>query len=315
MLYVTGPNNFAWALDAKTGKSFWRYRRTLPADLRVCCGPVNRGFAMLGNRLFMTTLDAHLIALDARTGEVVWDIALEDYKKGYASTIAPLVVKNKVIVGVAGGEYGAPGFIAAYDVETGKRVWKFNTVPPQRRVRQRHVVRRFGGARRRRRLGDRQLRSGVEPCSSTAPATRHPTFMGPTGWATTCSPTRWWRSTPTPASGAGTTSSRRTTRTTGTRPTCRFSATLTIGGRARQVVMVANRNGFFYTIDRTNGQLLVAKPYVYTTWAKEVGARWPAGAAAREHAGRKGLDDLSRPVGRDQFLCAVVRSEAARCSS
>src|SRR5438876_5210171 len=128
VLYVTGPNNHAWALDARTGRPFWRYRRELPTDLRVCCGPVNRGFAALGNRLFMTTLDAHLVSLDARTGAVVFDVPLDDYKKGYASTIAPLVVKNKVIVGVAGGEYGAPGFIDAYDVESGRRVWRHSTV-------------------------------------------------------------------------------------------------------------------------------------------------------------------------------------------
>src|SRR5687768_9547744 len=129
VLYVTGPNNFAWALDARTGRTFWRYRRELPDDLRVCCGPVNRGFAALGNRLFMTTLDAHLVSLDARTGAVLFDVPLDDYKKGYASTIAPLVVRNKVIVGVAGGEYGAPGFIDAYDIETGRRIWRHTTVP------------------------------------------------------------------------------------------------------------------------------------------------------------------------------------------
>ena len=122
VLYVTGPQNVAWAIDARTGRQIWRYRRELPATgLTACCGLVNRGFGVLGDKLFMVTLDAHLLALDMKTGDVVYDVTIEDYKKGYASTIAPLVVKDKVIVGVAGGEYGIRGFIDAYDAQTGKR--------------------------------------------------------------------------------------------------------------------------------------------------------------------------------------------------
>ena len=99
VLYVTGPLNLAWAIDARTGREIWRYRRELPATgtLTACCGLVNKGFGVLGDRLFMTTLDAHLVALDMKTGAVVWDVAMEDYRQGYASTIAPLVVKDKEI--------------------------------------------------------------------------------------------------------------------------------------------------------------------------------------------------------------------------
>ena len=79
----------AWAIDARTGRQIWRYRRELPTNLTACCGLVNRGFAILGDKLFMATLDAHLLALDARTGSVVWDATLEDYAIGYSSTIAP----------------------------------------------------------------------------------------------------------------------------------------------------------------------------------------------------------------------------------
>ena len=129
ILYVTGPQNVAWALDARTGRQIWRYRRELPSDLTACCGLVNRGFAMLGDKLFMVTLDAHLLALDMRTGNIVWDATLEQYKNGYASTIAPIVVKDKVIVGAAGGEFGIRGFIDAYDANTGKRAWRFYTIP------------------------------------------------------------------------------------------------------------------------------------------------------------------------------------------
>ena len=221
VLYLTGANNLAWAVDARTGRAFWRYRRELPEDLRVCCGPVNRGFAALGNRLFMTTLDAHLVALDARTGAVLFDVMLDDYKKGYASTLAPLVVKNTVIVGVAGGEYGAPGFIDAYDVETGRRVWRHNTVPAPGQPGQRNLAGRFGRARRRRRVGHRQLRSRAEPgvlrdrqsvarLSRRGSQRRQPVQQFAAG--ARCRP---------PARAAGTISSRPTTPTTGTRPTCR----------------------------------------------------------------------------------------------
>lgn len=102
VLYVTGPQNVAWAIDARTGRQIWRYRRELPSELTACCGLVNRGFAVLGDKLFMTTLDAHLLALDMKTGAIVWDATLDDYKAGHSATIAPLVVKDKVIVGAAG---------------------------------------------------------------------------------------------------------------------------------------------------------------------------------------------------------------------
>src|SRR5688572_7258833 len=89
VLYVTGPLNVAWALDARTGRQIWRYRRELPSGLTACCGLVNRGFGVLGDKLFMTTLDAHLLALDMKTGNIVWDTTIEEYKNGYAATLAP----------------------------------------------------------------------------------------------------------------------------------------------------------------------------------------------------------------------------------
>src|SRR5262249_406827 len=92
VLYVTGFTNNAWAIDARSGRQFWRYRRQLPDDLHYCCGPVNRGFGVLGDRLYMTTIDAHLLALDIKTGEVQFDVELADYKVGYSATVAPLVV-------------------------------------------------------------------------------------------------------------------------------------------------------------------------------------------------------------------------------
>ena len=130
VLYVTGSNNLAWALDARTGRPFWQYRRELPDDLTYGrSAPVNRGFGMLGDLLFMVTLDAHLLALDRTTGTVQWEVELADYHVGNAATMAPLVVEDKVIVGISGGEYATKGFIDAYDPKTGERRWRFYTIP------------------------------------------------------------------------------------------------------------------------------------------------------------------------------------------
>ncbi len=103
ILYGSAPDNRAFALDARTGRPIWLYQRQLPADIRPCCGRINRGVAILGNKVYMGTLDAHVIALDAKTGSVIWDVAAVDYKLGYSFTLAPLAVKNLVVLGVSGG--------------------------------------------------------------------------------------------------------------------------------------------------------------------------------------------------------------------
>lgn len=129
IMYLTQPPNDVIALDVRTGRRFWTYRRTLPEGINVCCGRVNRGVAILGDKLYMGTVDARLVALDLKSGSVVWDVEVADYRAGYAITTAPLIVKDKVIIGIAGGEYGIRGFLDAYDAATGKRAWRFYTVP------------------------------------------------------------------------------------------------------------------------------------------------------------------------------------------
>src|SRR5262249_19539646 len=119
----------AWAIDAHSGRQIWKYTRELPEGVVVCCGRVNRGFAALGDLLYMSTLDAHLLAFDRRSGAIVWDAVIENYKNAYSSTSAPLVIKDKVVIGMGGGEYGVRGFIDAYDAKTGKRDWRFYTIP------------------------------------------------------------------------------------------------------------------------------------------------------------------------------------------
>ncbi len=129
IMFVTESPSTVIALDARTGRIFWRYEYQLPEEVHFCCGRNNRGVAILGDRLFMSTLDAHLVALDARTGNVVWDTEVADATQGYSKTGAPLIVKDKVITGVAGGEFGIRGFLDAYDPDTGERIWRFYTVP------------------------------------------------------------------------------------------------------------------------------------------------------------------------------------------
>ena len=140
IMYVTTPWNHAYAIDAKTGSQLWHYQKSLPENLALCCDAVNRGFAASGDRLYMATLDAHLVCLDRNTGEEIWDTAItapgpdgkevgDIYKMAYSATVAPLVIKDKVIIGISGAEYGIRGFIDAYDLKTGKRLWRFYTVP------------------------------------------------------------------------------------------------------------------------------------------------------------------------------------------
>ncbi|HUA58076.1 MAG TPA: PQQ-binding-like beta-propeller repeat protein, partial [Verrucomicrobiae bacterium] len=129
VLYLSEPPSHAAALDLRTGRPLWQFRRAIPSDVGVCCGQVNRGVAVLGDRVFLGTLDAHLIALDAKTGHVLWDRTVANYKQGYSITVAPLALKDKVIIGVSGGEYGIRGFLDAYSAEAGAHLWRFWTVP------------------------------------------------------------------------------------------------------------------------------------------------------------------------------------------
>jgi alcohol dehydrogenase (cytochrome c) len=129
IMYSIQNTNTVLALDAKSGKQLWAYAYTPNPDARNCCGSLSRGLAISGNSIFLATYDAHMIALDATNGKELWNTRAADPKEGTAFTHAPLIVKDKVIAGTAGGEFGVRGFIAAWDVKTGKEVWRFNTVP------------------------------------------------------------------------------------------------------------------------------------------------------------------------------------------
>jgi alcohol dehydrogenase (cytochrome c) len=129
VMFVSGWDGYVWALDAKTGKTFWRYRHAVPLDIPLCCGNVNRGVAVAQSKVFFATQHGHLVALDATTGRPVWDVPFVDPRAGESATMAPLVVKSMVLVGSSGAEYGVRGHIDAFDVETGRRVWRRYNVP------------------------------------------------------------------------------------------------------------------------------------------------------------------------------------------
>ena len=129
VMFLTTSFNHVYAIDAVTGEEFWHYKHKLGPIVTVCCGNNNRGVAIEGGRLFMGTIDAKLVALDAKTGNVLWQTQIADPEKGYSETMAPAVVDGKVIIGTNGGEYGIRGFVKAFDAKDGKVLWTFNTIP------------------------------------------------------------------------------------------------------------------------------------------------------------------------------------------
>ena len=128
--YLRPSGRMTWSRSiAVTGRVFWIYHYSNDPKVTVCCGANNRGVAILGDTRYMGTLDAHLVAIDTKSGHALWKSDVADSKAGYSLTMAPLAVKDEIIVGVGGGEYGIRGFIAAFDAKTGKQRWKFYTIP------------------------------------------------------------------------------------------------------------------------------------------------------------------------------------------
>jgi alcohol dehydrogenase (cytochrome c) len=276
-MFVTGPLNNAAALDARTGKSLWKYTRRLPEVASHCTVMTNRGFAILGDRLYMATLDAHLVALDAKTGSVIWDVEVEDYRKGFSITHAPLVVGDKVVVGMTAGECALTGALDAYDAKTGKRLWRTHTVAqpgdPNRASWKPEESANYGGAPTWM-TGtydpdtdtlfwttgnpgpdyDGSVRQGdnLYSCSVLAldPAT------GKMKWYFQYTPhdVHDWDGNQTPVLIDG-----------------------TVRGQKRKLLVSAQRNAFYYVLDRTTGEFLAGRPFAHQTWAK-------------------GLDDKGRPI-------------------
>ena len=131
VMYLTTSYNHVYAIDAVTGKQFWHYKHKMGPVTTFCCGPNNRGVAISGGKVFMGTLDARLVALDAKTGNVLWNVQIADPEKGYSETMAPTVIDNKVLIGTNGGEYGIRGFVKAFNADDGKELWNVLHDPRQ----------------------------------------------------------------------------------------------------------------------------------------------------------------------------------------
>jgi alcohol dehydrogenase (cytochrome c) len=276
VMYISEPPSHVTALDTRTGRPLWRYRRRIPPDIRVCCGQVNRGVAVLGDLVYIGTVDAYLVALNARTGAVHWETAVAPYKTGYAITVAPLAVKDKIVVGVAGGEYGVRGLLDAYDAKTGKRAWRFWTIPGP---------------------GEPGNETWAGDSWKTGSATTWVTgsFDPETNliyWGTG-NPGPDWNGDVRAGDNLYSDSLLAIDADTG-KLKWHFQFTphdvhdwdateipvlvdAEVRGTKRKLVLFPNRNAFYYVLDRTTGQFLLGKAYAKQTWAS-------------------GLDDSGRPM-------------------
>ena len=259
----------AWhvlALDAKTGDVLWEYKRAVPPDLPQGYGQVNRGLAVYGNTLFLGSLDGHLIALNASDGAVIWQTLVASPADGYTITGAPLVVKHSVVIGVSGGEYRIRGFLAAYDVATGQQQWRFNTIPGPGEFG--HET--WGNDAWRTGGGGTWVTGSYDPATDLlywGVGNPSPAFDGdvrPGDNLFTDSVIALHASTGRLAWYFQFTPHDEHDRDAGQTPVL---TDLAIKGVTRKVILWANRNGFYYVLDRTTGEYLLGVPFVETDWA------------------------------------------------
>ena len=273
-MYVTSGPASVVALDLKSGRPLWQWTRPISAGVLNLGFPrVNRGVAVLDDMVYVGTLDGYLVALDARSGTERWIVPVGDNASGHSITAAPLVVEDKVLVGISGGEAGIRGFLDAYDARTGKRVWRFWTIPAPGEA----GSDTWPGDSWKTGGGATWLTGSYDPALETRllgnGESRRPTGTANPGKATTFIRARWSRSTSTAARCAGISSSRRMTSMTGMRTRSRCSSIARSTAARRRGVAMANRNGFFYLLDRRSGEFLLARQYAKQTWAEAIDPR------------------------------------------
>jgi alcohol dehydrogenase (cytochrome c) len=265
VLYTVQAPNDVVALDAATGRPFWTYHHEPSAAARTCCGRVNRGVAILGDTLFMGTIDAHLLAIDAKSGQLIWNATVADAAQNYSITMAPVVVEDKVLIGTAGGDFATRGQIAAYDAQTGRELWRFYTIPgpgePGNETwagdswmvggaavwnagaydPETNLV--FFGVGNPQPDWDGRTRRGDNLYSNCVVALDADT--GKLAWHYQFTPHDEldYDSTQVPV-----------------------LADITWRGAPRKLMLWANRNGLMYVLDRVSGKFLHGKPYVATNW-------------------------------------------------
>ncbi|MCY4190626.1 MAG: PQQ-dependent dehydrogenase, methanol/ethanol family [Rhodospirillaceae bacterium] len=269
VMYLTTHESTV-ALNPLTGKQIWKTKVDYPAETpRVaCCGIVNRGVAIYQGKLYRTTLDAHVVALDAKTGKVIWKQKAIDFRAGYSQTVTPLIANGVVITGISGGEYGIRGFLDGWDPETGKRLWRRYTIPAK------------GEKGNETWPGDTWKHGGAPTwLTGTYDAKLDLVYWG-TGNAGP------WNPTVRKGDNLYTNSVLAIRPKTGEivwhyqfSPNDPYDydgvnelvmATLQVDGQDRDVIMQANRNGFFYILDRKTGKLLRANKFVKVTWADKI---------------------------------------------
>jgi alcohol dehydrogenase (cytochrome c) len=266
IMYTSGQPGTVVALDAKTGRQIWRFTRQRKVRNPNEINPFNRGVAILGNRIFVGTLDAALVAIDARTGSLLWESQVADSMLGYSITSSPLIVKDKVIVGVSGGEFGARGFLDAYDAATGKRVWRWYSIP---------APGEFGNDSW---AGD-SWKTGAGPTWLTGSFDAE---LNTLYWTVGNPGAQIDRSVRGNADNLFTDSVVALDPDTGSRK-WHFQFTPNDGhdwdsaqdvilvdriwhGEQRKLLLHADRNAMFYVLDRTNGKFLYGTPFVYQNW-------------------------------------------------
>ena len=277
IMYISERPNIVTALDARTGRVIWNYRRPFPDDVPICCGTPNRGLAVLGDAVYLGTFDARLVCLDANTGAERWDKVVIDYHLGYSITAAPLAVKDKIIVGISGGEFGIRGFFDAFDAKTGAHAWRFYTVPgkgePGNETWGPGESWKTGGAATwATGTFDPELNTIYWGTGNPGPDYNGDDRPGDNLYANSVvavdadtGKLKWhfqftphdvhdWDSNQTP-----------------------MLIDATIGGRPRKLLAQVNRNSFYYLLDRATGAFVTGKNFATQTWSK-------------------GLDDNGRPI-------------------
>jgi alcohol dehydrogenase (cytochrome c) len=271
VMYVTNARHTV-AIDVGTGKQIWRHTLDWPAETPrvVCCGVSNKGAAIYNGRIYRTTLDAHLLALDAQTGKEVWKSKVAEWKDGFSLTLAPLIANGVIVIGNSGAEYGVRGWIDGWDPETGKQLWRRYTIPARGEKGndtwpQNNNAWELGG-------GSAWITGSYDPELDLM-------YWGtgnPAPWASQTRPgDNLYTSSVLamrPKTGEIVWHYQFTPNDPYDYDACweLINADIDIGGAKRKVIMQLNRNGFVYVIDRTNGKLLAANPFEKVSWASHI---------------------------------------------
>jgi alcohol dehydrogenase (cytochrome c) len=266
-MYITTPNSHLICLDVRTGKMIWRYDHDF-SDVNTCCGPHNKGVALLGDKVYWATLDARLMCFDARSGQQLWDAKVADHRESYSITVAPLVVKDKIIIGISGGEFGIRGFLDAFDANTGERVWRFYTIPgegePGNDTWSGDSWKRGGAPTWVTGTYDPELDLIYWGTGNPSPDFNGEVRMGDNLYSNTIvalhadsGELAWhFQSTPHDVFDLDATSE----------PIVMDEM---INGELRKIVLQVNRNGYVYALDRATGEFLYAHAYTKINWAEK----------------------------------------------